>query len=89
MSERQFVTPVGFFFKSKRETYRRLRGFIMKHQRVHIAPVPIRAKFCVRDSFSGGRLKSEMPAMTRAHCRKLRLVTIVSRNGNTVNVKKT
>lgn len=45
-----------------------LRGLMIKHQRVQIAPVAIRAAFWVRDSFSAGRLKSEIPAMTRAHC---------------------
>lgn len=44
-----------------------LRGLIIKHQRVQMAPVAIRAAFWVRDSFSAGRAKSEIPAMTRAH----------------------
>lgn len=49
-------------------TYRTLRGLIIRHQRVQIAPVAIKAQFWVRESFSAGRLKSEIPAMTRAHC---------------------
>lgn len=48
-------------------TYRMLRGLMIKHQRVQMAPVAIKAAFWVRDSFSAGRLKSEIPAMTRAH----------------------
>lgn len=48
-------------------TYRTLRGLMIRHQRVQMAPVAIRAQFWVRDSFSAGRLKSEIPAMTRAH----------------------
>lgn len=48
-------------------TYRTLRGLIIRHQRVQMAPVAIRAQFWVKDSFSAGRLKSEIPAMTRAH----------------------
>lgn len=42
-------------------------GLMMKHQRVQIMPVQVRAKFCVKESFSAGRAKSEMPARTRAH----------------------
>lgn len=44
------------------------------HQRVQMAPVAIRAPFWVRESFSAGRLKSEIPAMTRAHCINQHLV---------------
>ena len=40
----------------------------MRHQRVQISPVQVSARFCVKDSFSAGRAKSEMPAMTSAHC---------------------
>jgi hypothetical protein len=40
---------------------------MIKHQRVQMAPVAVRAPFCVRESFSAGRWKSEIPAMTRAH----------------------
>ena len=32
-----------------------------------MVPVAVRAAFCVRESFSAGRAKSAMPAMTRAH----------------------
>lgn len=39
-----------------------------KHQRVHMIPVAVRARFCVRERFSAGRQKSLIPAMTRAHC---------------------
>lgn len=38
------------------------------HQRVQMAPVAMRAPFCVRESFSAGRWKSDIPAMTRPHC---------------------
>lgn len=48
-------------------TYKRLRGLMMKHQRVQIAPVAVNAAFCVRDSDSAGRAKSLMPAKTRPH----------------------
>lgn len=49
------------------KTYRTLRGLIIMHQRVQMAPVPIRAAFWVRESFSAGRVKSAIPAMTRHH----------------------
>ena len=39
----------------------------MKHQRVQIAPVHVRAMFCVRERFSAGREKSLTPARTNAH----------------------
>ena len=42
-------------------------GLIIKHHLVQIVPVPIRARFCVRESFSAGRKKSDTPARTRAH----------------------
>lgn len=54
--------------KQEQGTYRTLRGLMIKHQRVQIAPVAIRAAFWVRESFSAGRAKSETPAITRAHC---------------------
>lgn len=44
------------------------RGVMIMHQRVQMAPVAMRAPFCVRESFSAGRWKSEIPAMTRPHC---------------------
>lgn len=46
-------------------------GLIMKHQRVQIAPVAVRARFCVRERFSTGRQKSLMPARTMDHCKWL------------------
>ncbi len=39
----------------------------MKHHLVQIVPVAIKARFCVRESFSGGRKKSLTPARTRTH----------------------
>lgn len=48
-------------------TYRMFLGLIIKHHRVQIAPVQESAKFWVRDSFSAGRAKSEIPARTRDH----------------------
>lgn len=44
------------------------RGLMIMHQRVQMAPVAMRAPFCVRESFSAGREKSEIPAITRPHC---------------------
>lgn len=32
-----------------------------------MAPVAVKARFCVKESFSAGREKSLIPAMTRAH----------------------
>ena len=40
---------------------------MIKHHRVQMRPVAVRARFWVTESFSTGRAKSEMPAMTRAH----------------------
>lgn len=58
-----------FFFFCKREiTYSIFFGFMTKHQRVHISPVAVRARFCVKERFSAGRQKSLTPARTRAHC---------------------
>ncbi len=48
-------------------TYKRFRGFMMKHHRVHIAPVAVKARFCVRERFSAGRQKSLTPARTSDH----------------------
>ena len=42
-------------------------GIITKHHLVQIEPVAIKAKFCVIDSFSAGRKKSEAPAATTPH----------------------
>ena len=42
-------------------------GLMMKHHRVQIAPVHVRAIFCVRESFSAGLVKSLAPARTRVH----------------------
>lgn len=41
---------------------------MIKHQRVQMKPVAVRAAFWVRDSFSAGRKKSDTPARTTAHC---------------------
>jgi hypothetical protein len=49
-------------------TYKRFRGFMIKHHRVHIAPVAVNARFCVRERFSAGRQKSLTPARTSDHC---------------------
>lgn len=49
-------------------TYRTFRGLMIKHQRVQMRPVQVRAKFWVKESFSAGRAKSAIPAMTIAHC---------------------
>jgi len=40
---------------------------MIMHQRVQMAPVAVRAAFCVRERVSAGRQKSETPARTRAH----------------------
>lgn len=40
---------------------------MIKHHRVQIKPVAVRARFWVKDNFSAGRAKSDMPAMTSAH----------------------
>ena len=53
---------------NKKKTYRMFLGLMTKHQRVQMIPVHVRATFCVKESFSAGRAKSEMPAMTIAHC---------------------
>ncbi len=37
------------------KTYRTLRGLMIKHHLVQIAPVAVRATFWVRESFSAGR----------------------------------
>jgi hypothetical protein len=42
---------------------------MIKHQRVQMRPVQVRAKFWVKESFSAGRAKSAIPAMTIAHCK--------------------
>jgi hypothetical protein len=52
-------------------TYRMFLGLMIKHHRVQIAPVAVRAAFCVRESFSAGRAKSATPARTRHHCHSL------------------
>lgn len=39
----------------------------MKHHLVQMEPVAMRARFCVRDSFSAGRRKSDAPARTTPH----------------------
>lgn len=40
---------------------------MIKHHRVQIAPVAVKAAFCVRESFSAGRQKSDTPARTIDH----------------------
>ncbi len=42
-------------------------GLMIKHHRVQIAPVAVRATFWVRESFSAGRVKSAIPEMTIPH----------------------
>lgn len=42
-------------------------GLMIKHHRVQINPVAVRAAFWVRESFSTGRYMSEMPARTIDH----------------------
>jgi hypothetical protein len=44
------------------------RGLMMRHQRVQMRPVQVRAKFWVTERFSAGRKKSEIPARTMLHC---------------------
>lgn len=51
----------------RERTYRMFLGLMIKHQRVQIAPVQVRAAFWVRERDSAGRVKSETPARTRAH----------------------
>lgn len=58
------------------KAYRTFRGVMIIHQRVQMAPVAMRAPFCVRESFSAGRWKSEIPAMTRPHCASLAIPSI-------------
>lgn len=48
-------------------THKMFLGLMMKHHRVQIAPVAVKARFCVRESFSAGRERSLIPAMTMAH----------------------
>lgn len=56
-------------------------GLMMRHQRVQMKPVAVRAAFWVRESFSAGRAKSETPARTRAHCVKnQKLVSLLLRD---------
>jgi hypothetical protein len=51
----------------ERLTYSIFLGRMTKHQRVQMRPVQVRAKFWVKESFSAGRAKSEIPARTRDH----------------------
>ena len=55
-------------------------GLIIKHQRVQMAPVAVRAAFWVRERVSAGRQKSETPARTSAHCCVVSIVFEVSFN---------
>jgi len=48
-------------------TYNTFFGLITKHHLVQIAPVAIKATFCVIESFSAGRRKSLAPASTTPH----------------------
>jgi len=47
--------------------YSRFLGLIMKHHRVQIVPVAVRARFWVMDREEAGRAKSDMPARTKDH----------------------
>ena len=58
----------GFVLGKERETYKMFLGLMIKHHRVQIRPVAVRATFWVTESFSAGRAKSETPARTRHHC---------------------
>lgn len=49
-------------------THRTFFGLMIKHQRVQMAPVAVKAAFWVRERVSAGRQKSETPARTSAHC---------------------
>jgi len=51
----------------REDTYRTFLGLMIKHHLVQIIPVAVRATFCVKESFSTGRAKSDMPARTSAH----------------------
>jgi hypothetical protein len=42
-------------------------GLMTKHHLVQIEPVAINAMFCVRESLSAGRRKSDAPARTTPH----------------------
>jgi hypothetical protein len=42
-------------------------GLMTKHHLIQIEPVAIKAMFCVIESFSAGRTKSDAPAMTTPH----------------------
>jgi hypothetical protein len=42
-------------------------GLMTKHHLIQIEPVAIKAMFCVMESFSAGRTKSDAPAMTTPH----------------------
>lgn len=56
--------------QGKREegsAYRTFLGLMIKHHRVQMIPVAVRAAFWVRESFSAGRARSEIPAKTSAH----------------------
>jgi hypothetical protein len=50
------------------EARNRLRGLMMKHQRVQIRPVQVRAAFWESERSFAGRAKSAAPARTRPHC---------------------
>jgi hypothetical protein len=65
-SQSQLVLESGI--GGRLATYKMLRGRMTKHHRVQMSPVDIRAAFCVSESFSAGRARSAIPAMTMAHC---------------------
>ena len=50
------------------EARNRLRGLIMKHQRVQMRPVAVSAAFWESERSFAGRAKSAAPARTRPHC---------------------
>lgn len=81
-----FCRVQAYFRGERKKTYSIFFGFMTKHQRVHIIPVAVRARFCVRERFSAGRQKSLTPARTRAHYAEFTvshislLLTIVCQN---------
>lgn len=51
----------------EKPTYSMFCGRMTKHHLVQMQPVAIKAMFCVKESFSGGRKKSAAPARTTPH----------------------
>lgn len=62
------MVPVCMGFGVQGETHKMFFGLMIKHHRVQIIPVAVRARFCVRESFSAGRYISPIPAITIDHC---------------------